>query len=247
MLGSRSWTLLTMSTKEPSAAGPSGTDSQASDSQLSDLRPQTSGPAVELRPGRIRSDPDPDPDPIPIPNPIPSPRTPTPIWTTSPPPSPPTLRLPAPPPPPIHRSPPCLSQGRDPRPDPAHPADGARGPPARPPRHRRSEASYTTIIAFVAMFAGLPAMITAGGIGRAAASALVRPARGGPSASMRVAAIYTRDHGGRSGPPDGGPARRGPDRDRPPGCGSSASAARPARWAAWCSAVDRLRSRLEHP
>ncbi|HKE17119.1 MAG TPA: hypothetical protein VKB80_19730 [Kofleriaceae bacterium] len=54
------------------------------------------------------------------------------------------------------------------------------------------EASYYTIVAFVAVFAGLPAIITVGGIGRAAASALVRPGeRGGPSASTRVSAIYT--------------------------------------------------------
>ena len=54
------------------------------------------------------------------------------------------------------------------------------------------EASYYTIVAFVAVFAGLPSIITVGGIGRAAASALVRPGeRGGPSASTRVSAIYT--------------------------------------------------------
>ncbi len=52
------------------------------------------------------------------------------------------------------------------------------------------QASYYSIIAFAAVFAGLPAIITAGGIGRAAASALVRPGeRGGPAASTRVATI----------------------------------------------------------
>jgi hypothetical protein len=54
------------------------------------------------------------------------------------------------------------------------------------------EASYYNIIAFAAVFAGLPAMITAGGVGRAAASALVRPGeRGGPAACTRVAMIDT--------------------------------------------------------
>lgn len=54
------------------------------------------------------------------------------------------------------------------------------------------QASYYSIIAFAAVFAGLPAMVTAGGVGRAAASALVRPgARGGPAASTRVATIDT--------------------------------------------------------
>jgi hypothetical protein len=54
------------------------------------------------------------------------------------------------------------------------------------------QASYYTIIAFVAVFAGLPAMVTVGGIGRAAAAARARPAgRGGPAACTRVAAIYT--------------------------------------------------------
>jgi hypothetical protein len=54
------------------------------------------------------------------------------------------------------------------------------------------QASYYTVIAFVAVFAGLPAMVTVGGIGRAAAAACARPAgRGGPAACTRVAAIYT--------------------------------------------------------
>ena len=53
------------------------------------------------------------------------------------------------------------------------------------------QASYYSVIAFVAVFAGLPAIITAGGIGRAAAGALVRPGdRGGPSASTRVSTLY---------------------------------------------------------
>lgn len=52
------------------------------------------------------------------------------------------------------------------------------------------QASYYSIIAFAAVFAGLPAMVTAGGVGRAAASALVRPGeRGGPAACTRVATI----------------------------------------------------------
>ncbi|HWM88543.1 MAG TPA: hypothetical protein VNO33_21960 [Kofleriaceae bacterium] len=184
--------------QEPSAAGPSGTDSQASDaqasdSQASDLRPQTSGPAAELP---AQSEPDPDRDPglgsEPDPDPEPDPQdsdadlddVSTPVTADTP---------------------------------SARPAT-ATDPPTRPHAFLKGatlglillipltalavlllgrlgigdpEASYTTIIAFVAMFAGLPAMITAGGIGRAAASALVRPARGGPSASMRVAAIYS--------------------------------------------------------
>ena len=54
------------------------------------------------------------------------------------------------------------------------------------------QASYYSIIAFAAVFAGLPAMVTAGGVGRAAASALVRPGeRGGPAACTRVATIDT--------------------------------------------------------
>jgi hypothetical protein len=54
------------------------------------------------------------------------------------------------------------------------------------------QASYYSIIAFVAVFAGLPAIITVGGIGRAAASALVKPGDGDrTSACTRVAAIYT--------------------------------------------------------
>ncbi len=54
------------------------------------------------------------------------------------------------------------------------------------------QASYYSIIGFAAVFAGLPAMVTAGGVGRAAASALVRPGeRGGPAASTRVATIDT--------------------------------------------------------
>ncbi len=42
------------------------------------------------------------------------------------------------------------------------------------------------------MFAGLPAIVTTGGIGRAAARALVRPGpRGGAAAGIRVAVVQT--------------------------------------------------------
>jgi hypothetical protein len=53
-------------------------------------------------------------------------------------------------------------------------------------------ASYYSVIAFVAVFAGIPAIVTVGGIGRAAAAALVRPGkRGGPGGAIRVAVLLT--------------------------------------------------------
>ncbi|HEU5057832.1 MAG TPA: hypothetical protein VFU21_14975 [Kofleriaceae bacterium] len=49
-------------------------------------------------------------------------------------------------------------------------------------------ASYVRIIAFVAVFAGLPAILTAGGIGRVAARLAVQPGRG-QSTAIAVAAL----------------------------------------------------------
>lgn len=55
-----------------------------------------------------------------------------------------------------------------------------------------ARASYYTVIGFVAVFAGVPAIITTGGIGRTSASALVSPGkRGGPAGAIRVAVIHT--------------------------------------------------------
>jgi len=50
------------------------------------------------------------------------------------------------------------------------------------------DASYVRIIAFVAVFAGLPAILTAGGIGRVAARTAVAPNRG-QARAVAVAAL----------------------------------------------------------
>ncbi|HUS65454.1 MAG TPA: hypothetical protein VMZ28_12970 [Kofleriaceae bacterium] len=50
------------------------------------------------------------------------------------------------------------------------------------------DASYTQIISFVAVFGGLPAIVSAGGVGRVAARTAVAPRRGGTGWSILVAA-----------------------------------------------------------
>jgi hypothetical protein len=53
------------------------------------------------------------------------------------------------------------------------------------------DATYTQVIAFVAVFGGLPAILSSGGIGRVAARTAVAPRRGGTGWSILVSALAT--------------------------------------------------------